>query len=106
MARPGCVLLSADYSQFEMRVVAHFSGDAQLIAALQPGSDLFRAMASRLFRVPQPQVSEQQRAQAKEVSYAILYGAGPGKLVDALALSHDEAKTRLANVELQLQAVQ
>ena len=92
VARPGCVLLSADYSQIEMRVVAHFSGDAQLGAALQPGGDLFRAMASRLFRVPEPQVSEQQRAQAKEVSYAILYGAGPGKLVDALALSHDEAK--------------
>ena len=97
VARPGCVLVSADYSQIEMRLMAHFSRDAPLIAALQAGQDIFTAMAARLFGVAAPaEVKDAQRAQAKAVSYAILYGAGPGLLVQNLAVSIDDARRLIA----------
>ena len=97
VARPGCVLVSADYSQIEMRLMAHFSRDAPLIAALQAGQDIFTARAARLFGVAAPaEVKDAQRAQAKAVSYAILYGAGPGLLVQNLAISIDDARRLIA----------
>ena len=94
VARKGCVLLSADYCQVEMRLLAHFSKDADLIGALQDGAaDLFETIARRLFALPPAAaVSSEQRGRAKSTSYAIFYGAGPGKLVEELAVELDDAK--------------
>ena len=87
VARPGCVLVSADYSQIEMRLMAHFSRDATLIAALQAGRDIFAAMAADLrlsgnittvaddagrTSAADIHAKDAQRAQAKAVSHALL----------------------------------
>ena len=97
VARKGCVLLSADYCQVEMRLLAHFSKDADLIGALQDGAaDLFETIARRLFALPPAAaVTAEQRGRAKSTSYAIFYGAGPGKLVEELAVELDDAKTMI-----------
>jgi len=74
VARPGCVLLSADYSQVELRVLAHFCGDETLRAAFAEGQDIHRTVAAEVFGVRPDEVTPDMRAKAKTVNFGIIYG--------------------------------
>ncbi len=74
VAPPGCVLLSADYSQVELRVLAHFCGDEKLRAAFAEGQDIHRTVAAEVFGVPPDEVTPDMRAKAKTVNFGIIYG--------------------------------
>ncbi len=74
VAAPGQVLLSVDYSQIELRIVAHMAQDQTMIAAFRAGQDIHAATAAAIFRVPIEQVSKDQRRQAKAVNFGLIYG--------------------------------
>ncbi len=74
VAPPGCVIASADYSQIELRIMAHLSGDEALLAAFRQGQDVHRATASEVFGVPPDQVSSEQRRYAKVINFGLIYG--------------------------------
>lgn len=74
VASPGRVLVGADYSQIELRILAHLSGDEGLIAAFQSGDDIHRRTAGEVFGVPPAQVSDEMRSAAKAVNFGIIYG--------------------------------
>jgi DNA polymerase-1 len=74
VAPPGCVLLSADYSQVELRVLAHFCGDQTLRAAFAEGQDIHRTVAAEVFGVRPDEVTPDMRAKAKTVNFGIIYG--------------------------------
>ena len=74
VAPPGCVLLSADYSQVELRVLAHFCGDPTLRAAFDEGQDIHRTVAAEVFGVALDEVTPDMRAKAKTVNFGIIYG--------------------------------
>lgn len=92
IAADGCWLLSVDYSQIELRVLAHFSGDAFLIDAFAHNQDIHRATAAAVASVPFDQVTKEQRYFAKRVNFGLLYGMGAHRLVQESELSYDEAK--------------
>jgi DNA polymerase-1 len=92
VAPPGRVLLGADYSQVELRILAHFSGDEALIAAFERGEDLHRRTACALFDVPPEQVSGRMRTIAKRVNFGIIYGISPYGLARDLGIPQAEAK--------------
>jgi DNA polymerase-1 len=77
VAPPGSKLISADYSQIELRLLAHLSGDPALAGAFAKGEDVHVAVASEVFSVPLDQVTKEQRNQAKMINYAIVYGVTP-----------------------------
>lgn len=91
------VLLAADYSQIELRLVAALSKDEGMLEAFRSGRDIHRATASLVFDVPYDEVSREQRYQAKTVNFAILYGAGAQRLTQELDISRSEAKTLIEN---------
>lgn len=70
------VILSADYSQIELRLVAHISGDENLIAAFHEGKDIHTATAARILRVPENEVTPEMRRNAKEINFGVIYGMG------------------------------
>ena len=70
----GCVFLSADYSQIELRLMAHFSQDPHLVEAFRSGQDIHAATAAKIFNVPIEQVTKDQRRQAKTANFGIIYG--------------------------------
>ncbi len=86
------VLLSADYSQIELRIMAHLSEDENLIAAFRAGADIHRDTAARVFGVAPEAVDATMRSRAKAINFGILYGMGPQRLSRETALSLDEAK--------------
>ena len=86
------VLMSADYSQIELRLMAHFSGDEHLVSAFRQGQDVHRATASKIFGVALDEVTEQQRRVAKTVNFGIIYGISPFGLAQRLHCSRSEAK--------------
>jgi DNA polymerase-1 len=88
----GCVLLGADYSQIELRILAHLSADEVLNGAFRARSDLHRLTASRVFGVPEEHVSPQLRDAAKRINFGILYGISPFGLAKELGTSQSEAK--------------
>jgi len=90
--RPGWRLLSADYSQVELRLLAHISGDENLINAFRRGEDIHRGTASLIFGVPPEEVSPKLRGQAKSINFGIIYGMGPHRLARETGLSFAEAK--------------
>jgi len=92
VAPPGKVLLGADYSQIELRVLAHLSGDEALIEAFQKGEDLHRRTASVLFGVPQEAVDSRMRNLAKRVNFGIIYGITPYGLSRDMGIPQEEAK--------------
>ncbi|MFH1609348.1 MAG: DNA polymerase I [Candidatus Bipolaricaulota bacterium] len=96
VAPPGQILLGADYSQIELRILAHFSRDEALIAAFERGEDLHRRTASALFDVPPDQVDDRMRTVAKRVNFGIIYGISPYGLARDLGISQAEAKGRIA----------
>lgn len=94
---PNSLILSADYSQIELRIMAHLSEDQRLIDAFQQGEDIHRKTASLIFGLPLFQVTPQLRSQAKVVNFGIIYGMGPHGLSSRLDMPLSEAEEFIAN---------
>lgn len=92
VARPGGSIVSADYSQIELRVMAHVSGDKNLRQAFERGDDIHRATASEVFGVAQPEVSSEQRRAAKAINFGLIYGMGEFGLAANLGITRDAAR--------------
>jgi DNA polymerase-1 len=92
IAEQGYALLSADYSQIDLRVAAHLSQDARMIEVFNKGMDVHAATASFIFGVPQNKVTPDQRRTAKEVNFGILYGMGAYGLAERTNLNRSEAQ--------------
>ena len=88
----GCMFLSADYSQIELRLMAHFSQDSHLVEAFRSGQDIHAATAAKIFNVPIDQVTKDQRRQAKTANFGIIYGISAFGLAQQLDCSRSEAK--------------
>ena len=88
----GCVFLSADYSQIELRLMAHFSQDEHLLTAFRNGQDIHAATAAKIFGLPIDQVTKDQRRQAKTANFGIIYGISAFGLAQQLDCSRSEAK--------------
>ena len=88
----GCLFLSADYSQIELRLMAHFSQDPHLVQAFISGQDVHAATAAKIFNVPIDQVTKDQRRQAKTANFGIIYGISAFGLAQQLDCSRAEAK--------------
>lgn len=86
------VLVSADYSQIELRIIAALSGDAQMIEAFRSGHDIHTATASKVFNIPMEKVTREQRSAAKAVNFGIIYGQSAFGLAQSLNISRTEAK--------------
>ena len=97
IAEPGHVLLTADYSQIELRLLAHFSGDRLLVEAYRRGDDIHTLTASQVFGVPPLMVTSDHRRQAKVVNFGIVYGLSPFGLSQQLGIEPSEAKQFIAN---------
>jgi DNA polymerase-1 len=93
IAEPGHVLLSADYSQIELRLLAHFSEDALLVEAFRRGDDIHTITAAKVFGVPADQVTPEHRRRAKAVNFGIVYGQTPFGLAQTLGIEQKEART-------------
>ncbi len=89
--REGCVLTDADYSQIELRVLAHMSGDGELIQAYHTDQDIHRITASKVFKTPFEEVTDLQRRNAKAVNFGIVYGISSFGLSQDLSISKKEA---------------
>lgn len=87
----GCVFVDADYSQIELRVLAHMSGDEQLIQAYRQAEDIHKITASQVFHVPFEEVTDLQRRNAKAVNFGIVYGISSFGLSQDLSISRKEA---------------
>lgn len=92
VAAPGHKIISADYSQIELRLIAEISNEENMIEAFQNGEDIHASTAARLFDIPLDEVSKVQRGQAKTVNFGILYGQGAFGLAEQTGLSRAEAK--------------
>ena len=91
IAPPGCVLVGADYSQIELRILAHVTGEPALIEAFQRGADIHTATAARVLNVPLDQVTPDQRRIAKTINFGVLYGISEYGLASRLGLPAGEA---------------
>ena len=89
---PGCLFFSADYSQIELRVMAHLSGDKNMIEAFREGYDIHAATAARIYKEKIEDVSRDQRTKAKRANFGIIYGITVFGLAERLDISRDEAK--------------
>ena len=89
---PGWVMMSADYSQIELRLMAHLCGDAHLVVAFRGGLDVHAATAAKIFRVPLAEVTADQRRIAKTANFGIMYGISSFGLAERLRCSRSEAK--------------
>jgi DNA polymerase-1 len=90
--RPGWKLVSADYSQIELRLLAHLSGDPAFVHAFQSGDDIHRQTAALIFDVPLAEVTKDMRGRAKTINFATIYGQGAHALSLQLKIAHAEAK--------------
>lgn len=97
VAEEGMVLIDADYSQIELRVLAHLSGDENLIEAFRNGEDVHAATASKVFGVPLDSVTEEQRKRAKAVNFGVIYGISAFSLAEDIGVSRKEAQTYIDN---------
>jgi len=92
VARPGWVLVDADYSQIELRVLAHVANDANMARAFRDGADIHRRTASQVFHIPEQMVTPLMRSRAKAVNFGIVYGIGAYSLSQNIHVSMREAK--------------
>ena len=92
VAAPGHVLVAADYSQIELRLLAHISGDTAMQQAFLSGADFHTVTAARVFHVPQDQVTHQMRSRAKAVNFGIVYGISAFSLSQDIGVTVQEAK--------------
>ena len=88
----GCLFLSADYSQIELRLMAHFSQDEHMLAAFRSGQDIHAATAAKIYGLPIEQVTKDQRRKAKTANFGIIYGISAFGLAQQLDCSRTEAK--------------
>ena len=86
------VFLAADYSQIELRLLAHLSGDPAFVEAFKAGGDIHRQTAALIFEVPLAEVTGEMRARAKTINFATIYGQGPHALSKQLKIAHADAK--------------
>ena len=92
VAKPGCVLVDADYSQIELRVLAHISGDETMIDAFREGQDIHARTASEVYGVPLSEVTGAQRSASKAVNFGIVYGISDFTLAKNISVTRAEAK--------------
>lgn len=92
VASPGKVLLSSDYSQIELRVIAHLSGDPIMRTAFEEKQDIHRLTAAKIFHVSLGDVTQAMRSRAKTLNFGILYGMGPRRLAEETDMNEDEAR--------------
>jgi len=91
IARPGCVLVAADYSQVELRIMAHLSEDPSLLAAFNAGQDIHRATAAEVFGVETEAVTTDQRRSAKAINFGLIYGMSAFGLARQLGINRKQA---------------
>jgi len=98
VAEPGCLLISADYSQIELRILAHLSRDPALTAAFEADQDIHAAVAAQVFGVPLEAVTKEQRGYAKVINFGIIYGVTPWGLARRIeSLDVDGARKLIAD---------
>ena len=95
IASPGYKLITADYSQIELRIMAEVSEDPAFLKAFQEDVDLHTLTASQMFRIPIEKVNKDKRFQAKSINFGLMYGRGPASLANQIGLSIDESKKLL-----------
>ncbi|MDZ4796205.1 MAG: DNA polymerase I [Bacteroidota bacterium] len=100
------VLLSADYSQIELRIVASISGDKNMCKAFQDGTDIHTATAARVYNIAEKEVTKEMRYKAKSVNFGIIYGQGAFGLADNLGITRAEAKEIIDNYKKQFPGIQ
>ena len=100
------ILLSADYSQIELRIVAAISGDPAMCEAFKLGKDIHTATAAKVYSVDEKEVTKEMRYKAKSVNFGIIYGQGAFGLADNLGISRTEAKTIIDNYKTQFANIQ
>lgn len=91
VAKEGCIFIDADYSQIELRLMAHLSGDGNLISAYNSDADIHKITASQVFKTPLEEVTRQQRSNAKAVNFGIIYGISSFGLSQDLSITRKEA---------------
>ena len=94
---PGCIFFSADYSQIELRIMAHLSADEHLVNDFRCGRDIHAATASRIFHKPIEEVSRDERRKAKTANFGIIYGISAFGLAERMEVSRTEAKELITN---------
>ena len=97
VARPGCVLVDADYSQIELRILAHVTGDEHMQQAFLTGEDIHRSTAAKIYSLPLEQVTPRLRSSAKAINFGIMYGKGAYSLSKDIGVSVKEADAFLKN---------
>ena len=95
ITEPGWCLISADYSQVELRLLAHFAEAKSLIKGFNEGADIHAATASELFGIPQNELTSDQRRSAKAINFGLMYGMGPKRLSESIGVSFAEAKAMI-----------
>src|SRR5688572_8610670 len=93
VAPPGFKLLSADYSQIELRILAHLSHDPEFVEAFTSGDDVHARTAAGIFHVPRGEVTGQMRRVAKTINFGVIYGMGDSALAKRLGVPREEAAT-------------
>lgn len=99
--KPGYTILDADYSQIELRIMAHLSGDENLLEAFQNNLDIHAATASKVLGIPLDEITQDHRRKAKEINFGIMYGMGSFGLSNRLDISFEEAADFIENYFLQ-----
>ena len=97
IAKPGCVLVDADYSQIELRILAHVTGDEHMQQAFLTGEDIHRSTAAKIYGLPLEQVTPRLRSSAKAINFGIMYGKGAYSLSKDIGVSVKEADAFLKN---------
>ena len=97
IAKPGCVFVDADYSQIELRILAHITGDEHMQAAFRSGEDIHRSTAAKIYGIPLSEVTPRLRTAAKAINFGIMYGKGAFSLSEDLGVSVREAGAFLKN---------
>ncbi len=100
------ILLSADYSQIELRIVAAISGDKNMCKAFRDGTDIHTATAARVYNISEKDVTKEMRYKAKSVNFGIIYGQGAFGLADNLGISRTEAKEIIDNYKKEFPGIQ
>lgn len=96
VAKEDCVLMSADYSQIELRLAAELANDDSFIRAFKDGADIHRRTAAEVWNISEDEVTKDQRAHAKAINFSILYGVGPRALARSTGMNFEEAREFIA----------
>ncbi|MBQ0161538.1 MAG: DNA polymerase I [Treponema sp.] len=105
-AKKGTVFISADYSQIELVVMAHLSGDKNMCKAFQEGTDVHKATASLIYKVPAEEVTADMRRLAKTINFGVIYGMSAFRLSNELGISRTQAQEFIANYFTEYSAIQ